>query len=139
MCGDMFLNYIKDYESSTNLTEEIDSDVYENLQRRIGNFPSIHLLNGNAFSTEILKQLLPQGYDLVITNPPYVRYQTINKIEQGYPSTLNINEIRSNLIECLSHFETIDNADKDYFKLIISNLSGFRTLLFLHGFYVLYW
>lgn len=131
MCGigDMFSNYIKDFELSTNLTGiEIDTDVYENLQRRIGNFPSIHLLNGNAFSLEILKQLLPQGYDLVITNPPYVRYQTINKVEQGYSSTLNINEIRSNLIECLSYYETIDKADKDYFKQIISNLSGLSDL-----------
>lgn len=131
MCGigDMFLNYIKDFVSSTNLTGiEIDTNVYENLQRRIGDFPSIQLLNGNAFSTEILKQLLPKGYDLVITNPPYVRYQTINKVEQGYPSTLPMNEIRSNLIENLNHFETIDKADKDYFKLIISNLSGLSDL-----------
>jgi phospholipid N-methyltransferase len=131
MCGigDMFSNYIKDSKLSTNLTGiEIDTDVYENLKSRIGNFPSIHLLNGNAFSKEILKQLQPQGYDLVITNPPYVRYQTINKVEQGDSSTLNIKEIRSNLIECLSYFETIDKADKDYFKQIISNLSGLSDL-----------
>lgn len=131
MCGigDMFLKYIKDFETSTNLTGiEIDTDVYEKLQKKIGDFSSIHLLNGNAFNTEILKQLLPQGYDLVITNPPYVRYQTINKVEQDYHSILNINEIRNNLIECLNHFETIDKTDKDYFKLIISNLSGLSDL-----------
>lgn len=131
MCGigDMFFKYINDFESPKKITGiEIDNDVYENLQRRIGDFASINLLNGNAFSTEILKQLLPEGYDLVITNPPYVRYQTVNKIEQGYPSTLNINEIRSNLTECLNYFETIDKVDKDYFKLIISNFSGLSDL-----------
>lgn len=131
MCGigDMFLRYIKDFQSATNLTGvEIDAEVYDVLQRKIGHFPSIQLLNGNAFNNEILKQLMPQGYDLVITNPPYIRYQTINKFEQDYPSTLNINEIRSNLIECLNHFETIDKVDKDYFKLIISNLSGLSDL-----------
>lgn len=131
MCGigDMLSKYSSDFQFSINLTGiEIDEEVYKDLKLKIGDFPSIRLINGNAFDTGILKQLLPFGYDLVITNPPYVRYQTINKIEKDYPSALNINEIRSNLIECLNYFDTVDQEDKDYFKLIVSNFSGLSDL-----------
>ncbi len=40
-----------------------------------GNQPSIKVLCGDAFSAETLNKLPIRSYDLVVTNPPYVRYQ----------------------------------------------------------------
>ena len=36
------------------------------------------IVTGSAFDLESLKGLPARGYDLVITNPPFVRYQTSN-------------------------------------------------------------
>ena len=41
------------------------------------------IIAGSAFDPGVIRQLRPQGYDLVITNPPYVRYQSQKGDEHG--------------------------------------------------------
>ncbi len=45
---------------------------------RIGGVTPHQIICGNAFNPEVSKELPLRSYDLVITNPPYVRYQTQN-------------------------------------------------------------
>ena len=49
----------------------------ERLSRIVGthNGPLQHIFTGSAFDIGVVNQLSRGGYDLVITNPPYVRYQ----------------------------------------------------------------
>ena len=60
---------------------EIDAGAASTCRERLSkllkghNCPSEHVLTGSAFDPDIVGQLLPGGYDLVISNPPYVRYQ----------------------------------------------------------------
>jgi len=46
-----------------------------------------HVVSGDAFSPATLESIARGGYDLVITNPPYVRYQSLNgrgdKVRRG--------------------------------------------------------
>ena len=37
----------------------------------------VHLIEGDAFSWDTISRLKTYEYDLVITNPPYVRYQSL--------------------------------------------------------------
>jgi len=39
--------------------------------------------SSSAFDPSLVEDLLPGGYDLVITNPPYVRYQTVARNDNG--------------------------------------------------------
>ncbi|MEA3357520.1 MAG: N-6 DNA methylase, partial [Patescibacteria group bacterium] len=55
---------------------EIDNGVYTQSLYRFQPNPNVELLNGNAFQPSIIKKLTAVQYDLVITNPPYVRYQS---------------------------------------------------------------
>jgi len=64
---------------------EIDVTTAERCEKRLspwlGIMPSIqqqvHI--GSAFDPDILSKQPANGYDLVITNPPYVRYQTVSQ------------------------------------------------------------
>ncbi len=48
-----------------------------------GHWPNTKILCGNVFSRETLNELPIRSYDLVITNPPYVRYQVRSDGSRG--------------------------------------------------------
>lgn len=52
----------------------------------------------SAFTPSLLRSLQPGGYDLVITNPPYVRYQTLAG-NDGERAGQNPAAVRRNLLE----------------------------------------
>ena len=69
--GDMFIPFdTKRYRCSA---VEIDPVAYQTL---VSIVPSA--ICANAFSVETLSSYRKRGYDLVITNPPYVRWQNLN-------------------------------------------------------------
>lgn len=107
---------------------EIDCDVIEQSIRRFQSNPNVKLINGNVFKPDIIHQLASNQYDLVITNPPYVRYQTIadNKVNQ--PESLDTSEIKENLIASLPLFKHLDAKDRELFNILISNYSGLADL-----------
>lgn len=107
---------------------EIDRDVIEQSIQRFQSNPNVNLLNGNVFKPNIIRQLASNQYDLVITNPPYVRYQTIadNKVNQ--PESLGTSEIKENLIASLPLFKHLDAKDRELFRVLISNYSGLADL-----------
>ena len=59
------------------IDERTASVCRERLTRIVGTHksPLQHVLTGSAFDLGVVNQLRRGGYDLVITNPPYVRYQ----------------------------------------------------------------
>lgn len=131
MCGigDMLLQFDTNANPLLRLSGiEIDHSVFSNLKERIGESSSFNLIEGNAFAVNVIRQICPEGYDLVITNPPYVRHQTIKKIEELFPSALNMKGIRTNMIEGLSHFNTLTDEERQLAKSTISNFSGLSDL-----------
>lgn len=107
---------------------EIDNKVIEQSVLRFQSNPNVKLINGNVFQLDIINQLSSNQYDLVITNPPYVRYQTIadNKVNQ--PESLSTSEIKENLIASLPLFKHLDAKDRELFRILISNYSGLADL-----------
>jgi len=131
MCGigDMLLQFNSTSNPVTSISGiEIDPLIFDELKIRMATSRSKNLIVGNAFDNSIIKKMLPEGYDLVITNPPYVRYQTVNQFEKQYSSALGMKEIQANLIQSLQHFTTVGEHDKQLLKLIIRNISGFSDL-----------
>lgn len=87
---------------------EIDDIVAKHCQDRNPKF-EVHC--EDAFKSKSLWS--SEGWDLVITNPPYVRYQLLGDDESVMPSA---QEIRTNLlqqIECAEHINYILPAFKN--------------------------
>ena len=107
---------------------EIDKIVYRRSTDRFKNNNNVKLIKRNIFKLSTIKEISSVQYDLVITNPPYVRYQTISENKQNTPKYLSTFEIKRNLIKSLDYFEHLDLEDKILLKLIISNYSGLSDL-----------
>jgi len=129
MCGtgDLLLACAETIAPAKTLTGvEIDHVVYEQAKKRTKGIKTSVLIQGNAFSRSVLKKFSPNGYDLVITNPPYVRHQEIKK--SNLTDALAMDEIRVNLISELEHFNTLSAEDREEFRIIISSYSGLSDL-----------
>lgn len=104
---------------------EIDSSAYsvllENFSRH-QNQPT--LLLGNAFDLSIVNKLPALEYDLVITNPPYVRYQSLSQ-EGEIP---NSDSIRQGLFDIISESKCLTEPESYLFKTITNAYSGLSDL-----------
>ena len=107
---------------------EIDQDVWRKCAQRFTTNQNVTVIRGNAFNLDIINQLARHQYDLVITNPPYVRYQTISDNKNNSLENLDTTEMKSNLIASLDYFEHLDKQDKKLFELLISSYSGLSDL-----------
>lgn len=107
---------------------EIDNGVFKHAVQRFYSNKNVKLIRGNVFQLGNLKKIASVAYDLVITNPPYVRYQTLSDNKANTPGYLNVSEIKSNLIASLPSFKQLDKEDRDLFNNLISNYSGLSDL-----------
>ena len=74
---------------------------------------------GNAFSPDTIGHLPTTSWDVVITNPPYVRYQSVARaagLEENLPSAT---EIRHGLIAIIGDMEALDATDKILFRKLV--------------------
>jgi len=79
----------------------------------------------SAFDSDLINTLPSSGYDLVITNPPYVRYQTIS--ENGRKSNEDsLNSIRKNLLKIVS--ERIPRQEQKVWHELVKGFSGLSDL-----------
>ena len=78
------------------------------------------IVTGSAFDLESLKGMSERGYDLVITNPPFVRYQARNGNGTQTEAT------RSGLLEIADSRLSGDESDR--WKALISGYSGLADL-----------
>ena len=99
----------------------------KNLENHNRFIDSHYLYIANALSTDIIRKLPFLQFDLVITNPPYVRYQTISKNtdDQDYPSA---EEVRKSLLDLIKEMKHLDKEDKKIFTEIIKGYSGLSDL-----------
>lgn len=119
--GDLLHSVLSKFdEASDVLAVEIDPLV---ASRCSENLSAARVVSGDAFlCTEVVN---PEGWDLVITNPPYVRYQ----LQDGADGAIGSgNEIRENLskqIECMWH---LSPADKALLFRLAKNYSGLADM-----------
>jgi hypothetical protein len=82
-----------------------------------------HVVNEDAFACE--KIVTPDGWDLVITNPPYVRYQ----LQDGADGTISSrSEIRENLCRTIGNLQYLSPKDKDLLLRLAKNYSGLSDM-----------
>lgn len=100
---------------------EIDPAAREACAARL---PEAHCLMGSAFEPNIIAQLPARAWDLVIANPPYVRYQLFSDkadVAHALPSAI---QIRSGLLRTLDLMHALDAEDKRLFAQIVNSYSG---------------
>jgi hypothetical protein len=79
---------------------------------------------GSAFDTDALSLLPRRQWDLVITNPPYVRYQSMSRgAGKGIrlPSAM---EVRNGLLKVLDNIDALDDTDRVLFQKMATGYSG---------------
>lgn len=102
---------------------EIDVDtagVCRDRLDRIAEGAQHQIICGSAFNPEVWEELSLRNYDLVITNPPYVRYQTQNgNRAQGESS-------RSGLLAIIN--QNVSGADSLVWNALAKGYSGLADL-----------
>jgi len=86
---------------------------------------NIAVHTSTAFDSELIRSLPSEGYDLVITNPPYVRYQTVansGNLRKGDA----LRNIRSNLLQIAS--DRVPKSEQDVWRELIQGFSGLSDL-----------
>ena len=89
--------------------------------------PDVHVETGSAFDSRSWR-MLDGPWDLVITNPPYVRYQTASTSTNGQLSVPTADEVRSGLIRIFSQRETLADAEREIFVNAAESYSGLADL-----------
>lgn len=99
---------------------EIDEPVAVACQKRL---PQANIICEDAFQSKAV--ITEKGWDLVITNPPYVRYQLQNDDNSVMPTR---NAIRANLITLLNQLSYLDAEEKQLLLQITQNYSGLSDM-----------
>jgi hypothetical protein len=125
-CGDMLVASIKYGLYPNNVFGiEIDPIAGGVCQNRL---PSSTIHIGDAFFENSYKVLGSHEWDMVITNPPYVRYQSLGSFEQNSLPLQNAKEIRLHLIEIIKNCSSLSSEDKEIFIRIAKSYSGLSDL-----------
>ena len=83
---------------------------------------------GDAFSLEPYFFFKRKAWDLVITNPPYVRYQTLGNYESRGIVLKNAIQIRRSLSKIINTLDHLSDEEKICFLKIIRYYSGLSDL-----------
>ena len=117
-------------KEATLLGVEIDEVVAricsDRLEDMVSGPASVH--TGNAFAQSTWHNIEDRPWDLVITNPPYVRYQAAAAGDQGRVLIPSAKEVRSGLIDVVENFQFLSSSDRRLFKLLGSGYSGLADL-----------
>lgn len=121
MCGigDLLLPYL-------NICEvhgiEIDTDLKKQLELR-GLGASVAF--ANTFGDDGLSYLESSGYDIVVTNPPYIRKENLQNSDS---TQLPLEQMKSNLISFVQKRTNLNSHQKDEVVKTIVNLSGLTDI-----------
>lgn len=99
---------------------EIDEPVADLCQNRL---PNIEVDCEDVFQSK--KIIIDKGWDLVITNPPYVRYQLQNEDQTNMPSGALI---RKNLCELITKLPYLGQDEIDLLRRIVKGYSGLADM-----------
>ena len=90
--------------------------------------PDATCVLGSAFDPKVIDQLPRLQWDLVIANPPYVRYQSISKgSTKNFPLPSAV-EIRNGLLSGIELLPSLDATDKEFFLKMGQGYSGLADL-----------
>lgn len=131
MCGsgDMIFACSSQNEGDCNYVGvEIDKQVAQLAEHNLSRCENITIYNSNAFDLKTLKSISKKTFDLVITNPPYVRYQSFSSTNNEEESHLSSSQIRKNLIESLSYFKHLTEEETETAREVISSYSGLSDM-----------
>lgn len=101
---------------------EIDGLAATKSQRRVD---SATILHGSAFDPSIVRQLSCRSFDLVIGNPPYVRYQDGAVEKEGIPAA---STVRHHLALSLDLMDHLSNYDRELLHAAVASYSGLADL-----------
>lgn len=100
---------------------DIDEDIRQQCST---NIPEAEILIKDAFKSKEIDII--DGWDLVITNPPYIRYQTLKRNpEIGLPDG---KELRENLINHIQKTRILDDGEKQLYLEISKKYSGLSDM-----------
>ena len=95
-------------------------------QESIGELP-YHLMHTSAFAPETLEALSFCSYGLVITNPPYVRYQTVSGNGRGDGGSGNTgDDVRRELLRAAQRYPR--KAEMPVWRALVEGYSGLADL-----------
>lgn len=120
--GDMLIA-VKEHASgkiNSLLGVEIDKSIADICSARL---PEANIYNEDAFTSA--KLITSTGFDLVITNPPYVRYQLQSTDNDIMPTA---QEIRNNLIKQIESLSYISEREKTLLLNLAKNYSGLADM-----------
>lgn len=87
------------------------------------------LLHANAFDPQVGAQLGLCSWDLVITNPPYVRYQRASKSVTSQEAQLpSAEDVRSGLLATLEQFDGVNREYVQFLAGLAASYSGLADL-----------
>jgi predicted RNA methylase len=84
------------------------------------------LVLGSAFSPHTVGRLPTRAWDVVITNPPYVRYQRASGAAQ--PSVPSAAQLRGGLIATIEQSDALEREDRRLFCELARGYSGLADL-----------
>lgn len=105
---------------------EIDPDASGCCRARFGS--SIDLRVGNAFDPTTWTSDVDRSWDVVITNPPYVRYQRSSRSATGRVCLPSAAEIRAGLLKVVDTRQALSKSERDVFRLLVDGYSGLADL-----------
>ena len=83
---------------------------------------------GDAFSLAPYESLKYSSWDLVVTNPPYVRYQSMSHGMDDGIMLKNASETRNGLSQMVDALTNLSKEEKKGFQRVIRNYSGLSDL-----------
>jgi tRNA G10 N-methylase Trm11 len=129
--ADMLIGAIKAGASADVLAGiEIDPIAHLAARERVAGagYPDAPIVAGDAFSPASLTRLPTLEYDLVITNPPYIRYQSVARAATADISIPSATAIRDGLISCIEMLPALDEADRAIFTTLARSYSGLADI-----------
>ena len=104
---------------------EIDRTARDACSNRL---PRADCILGSAFDPDTISCLPKTEWDLVIGNPPYVRYQSFSDKAEGDDLLPSAMQIRTGLLQILPRLSGLDAEDKRLFAHLITGYSGLSDL-----------
>jgi len=104
---------------------ELDPVAYAKLRKRL---PRAKLVNGNAFRAKSYSAFNRDGWDLVIANPPYVRYQSGSRASFEGLTIPSAVEVRRDLLGFLDSQQFRKGTEAGMFSLLAESYSGLSDL-----------
>ena len=105
---------------------EIDPCAAERCRARFAS--PVDLRVADAFATTTWASDIDRAWDIVITNPPYVRYQRSSRSATGPVQLPNATEIRTGLLGVIDNRRALPSDERAVFRSLAEGYSGLADL-----------